>query len=434
MTELEIFKKCVSLGMTQAGAAGCTANILTESAGRPNNVEDRCSLSDEEYTKGVDDGSYTDFIEDRYGYGLCQWTLPSRKKAFLEYAKGHGVSISDADMQFQFMVREMRENYSYVWNVLTHTSDAYDAGYVMCMQFERPANTQASAEARGRKATDIYDRCKEVGKTSYDPMKVVNWSLGEVGYHEKASNSQLDDPKANPGEGNWTKYAAHLDSLAGFYNGRKNGYAWCDVFVDDGFVICYGREAAQYLLCQPNNSAGAGCAYSAQYFKGKNQFYTKDPHPGDQIFFGSGWDNVWHTGLVVSVDANRVYTVEGNTTDCVAKRSYALNDPNIFGYGRPNWGKDSSGNDTQAKPITTYYDVQLPLLKEGDKNGYVKMVQTMLIERGYNCGNKKLLGREKPDGEFGPATKKAVQDFQRSNGLEPDGEVGGATYAKILNL
>ena len=29
MTELEIFKKCVSLGMTQAGAAGCTANILT---------------------------------------------------------------------------------------------------------------------------------------------------------------------------------------------------------------------------------------------------------------------------------------------------------------------------------------------------------------------------------------------------------------------
>lgn len=33
MTELEIYKKCLSLGMTPAGAAGCTASILAESAG-----------------------------------------------------------------------------------------------------------------------------------------------------------------------------------------------------------------------------------------------------------------------------------------------------------------------------------------------------------------------------------------------------------------
>ena len=48
---------------------------------------------------------------------------------------------------------------------------------------------------------------------SYNPQKVIGWALGEVGYHEKASNSQLDDPKANPGDGNWNKYAAYLDSL-----------------------------------------------------------------------------------------------------------------------------------------------------------------------------------------------------------------------------
>ena len=41
MKEFEIFRRCVALGMTNAGAAGCTANILAESGGKPNNVEDR---------------------------------------------------------------------------------------------------------------------------------------------------------------------------------------------------------------------------------------------------------------------------------------------------------------------------------------------------------------------------------------------------------
>ena len=83
MTELEIFQKC--LGMAKAGAAGCTANILAESAGNPTNVEDRCPISDKEYTAAVDNGSYEDFVGDSYGYGLCQWTLPSRKQKYLDY-------------------------------------------------------------------------------------------------------------------------------------------------------------------------------------------------------------------------------------------------------------------------------------------------------------------------------------------------------------
>lgn len=159
MTELEIYRLCLGLGMTPAGASGCTANIMAESAGRSNNVEDRSGISDATYTANVDNGSYAGFESDRYGYGLCQWTLPSRKKALLAYAKSHGVSISDIGMQFQFMAREMRAEYSYVWNVLTTTTDPYKAGYVMCSQYERPANTEASSQRRGNNAKTIYDRC-----------------------------------------------------------------------------------------------------------------------------------------------------------------------------------------------------------------------------------------------------------------------------------
>ena len=159
MTEIEIYGQCLKLGMTPAGAAGCTASILAESAGRSNNVEDRSGINDDVYTAGVDNGTYTNFVNDRYGYGYCQWTLPSRKKALYDYLKGYGKSIADSGGQFQFMAREMRSSYTYVWNILTHTADPYEAGYEMCKRFEIPADTERQAQFRGNEARKIYERC-----------------------------------------------------------------------------------------------------------------------------------------------------------------------------------------------------------------------------------------------------------------------------------
>lgn len=272
----------------------------------------------------------------------------------------------------------------------------------------------------------------------YNRQKVIDVALSQVGYKEKNSNENLDNFTANAGDQNWTKYARDLDAMSKFYNGRKNGFAWCDVFVDWCFVQAYGRTAAQYLLCQLDDSAGAGCSFSAQYFRNNGQFHISNPQPGDQIFFGASANNVWHTGLVVGVDSNRVYTVEGNTSDSVAKRSYMLQDSSIYGYGRPNWGTEElpvdEPSDMPAPLIepTHTYNIPVPLLDIGDKGSFVKSVQTLLIERGYNCGNKTLIGREKPDGDFGPSTEKAVSDFQRKFGLDIDGEVGGETWLALL--
>lgn len=423
MTELEIFKKCVGLGMTKAGAAGCTANILHESNGRPENVENTCPISDEDYTRGVDDGSYTNFVGDRYGYGLCQWTYYTRKEALLKYAKEHGVSIADADMQFQFMARELRESYAYVWNTLITTRDPYTAGYVMCEKFERPKGGETSAKQRGQKAKEIYDRCKNAGVETvyYDKQKLIDWAYSQIGYHE--------------GDNNWNKYAEIMDKVKDFYNGIKQNQPYCDIWYDCGCYVCYGREAALYLTCQPEKSCGAGCKFSAQYYQAKGRFFKSGPETADQIFFGSGWDNVWHTGMVVEVSDTHVTTIEGNTSDQVAKRTYKLSDPNIFGYGRPRWGNP---NDAEAPapetPAAPMCKPSLPELKIGDKNGYVKCLQRQLIAMGYACGGKKdERGIEIPDGEFGQKTKEAVQQVQKNHGLKVDGEVGVNTWPVILN-
>ena len=428
MTELEIFKKCVVLGMTKAGAAGCTANILHESNGRPDNVENTCPLSDEDYTKGVDNGTYTNFVNDHYGYGICQWTYFSRKEALMKYAKEHGVSIADANMQFQFMARELRESYSYVWNTLISSSDPYTAGYIMCEKFERPRGGVTSAQQRGQKAREIYERCKNAGVETvyYDKQKLIDWGYSQIGYHE--------------GDNNWNKYAEIMDKVQDFYNGIKQNQPYRDIWYDCGCYVCYGREAALYLTCQPEKSCGAGCKFSAQYYQAKGRFFKSGPETADQIFFGSGWDNVRHTGMVVEVSDTHVTTIEGNTSDQVAKRTYKLSDPNIFGYGRPRWGNPEDGEapaPEQPKKPAYIYKVEMPLLKYGDKDsgewGPVHTLQSVLIARGYTCGGKKkLLAGEEADGDFGKATKTAVEKFQQDHHMKTvDGEAGGETYAAL---
>lgn len=188
--------------------------------------------------------------------------------------------------------------------------------------------------------------------------KVIEIATAEVGYLEKKSNSQLDDKTANAGSNNYTKYARDLDNISGFYNGKKNGYAWCDVFVDWCFVQAFGVTEAKKLL--NHGTAGAGCIYSANYFRNASRFYTS-PKVGDQIFFGTK-GNETHTGLVYAVDSSKVYTIEGNTSGAsgvvangggVCKKSYALTYSKIVGYGRPNYDAEPTTTTTTTTTSTS---------------------------------------------------------------------------------
>ena len=176
--------------------------------------------------------------------------------------------------------------------------------------------------------------------------RVLAIALGEVGYLEKETSRDLDDATRNAGDENYTKYARDLDAIH-FYNGRKNGHAWCDVFVDWCFVRAFGENGAKERTFQPKFfllNKGAGCRYSYDYYAEAGRT-VEVPCPGDQIFFVSGPDTaICHTGLVCGLDETWVYTVEGNTSSeegvipnggTVAKKRYRLDDSRIAGYGRP---------------------------------------------------------------------------------------------------
>lgn len=228
--------------------------------------------------------------------------------------------------------------------------------------------------------------------------KLLKTARGEIGYCEKASNSNLDSKTGNAGSGNYTKYARDLDKISGFYNGRKNGHAWCDVFVDWCAVETFGVANAKKLLCQPSESLGAGCKYSMQYYQKKGQFYTS-PKPGDQIFFReSSGDGIAHTGWVERVDNSYVYTIEGNTSSssgvvanggCVADKKYKLTYARIAGYGRPDYNSidEVKTETTNTKTETTKTETSIGSIKVGSVVNFKgnKHYRSTNATKAYSC-------------------------------------------------
>ena len=149
------------------------------------------------------------------------------------------------------------------------------------------------------------------------------------------------------------------------------------MFVDWCFLTAFGDEKALKLLCQPEKSCGAGCTYSLRYYKNKGQFHTNDPKPGDQIFFGTSLDNATHTGIVESVDNKQVHTIEGNTSDQVARRNYSLSNSRNLGYGRPAYdGAPVEVPQPVTEPVAVPFLVRVSItdlnIRKGPGTDYAK--------------------------------------------------------------
>lgn len=185
---------------------------------------------------------------------------------------------------------------------------------------------------------------------AYTAAKAVAIAQGEIGYHEKASNASLDNKTANSGSANYTKYARDLYG-AGYYNGNKQGVAWCDMFFDWCiWQLCGKNKTKAEAMQYQTGDLGAGCVYSAQYYKTAKRWVTKNPQPGDQVFFYDSAKEEGHTGMVEKVSGSTLYTIEGNKDNQVKRCTYSLSDATIAGYGRPKYETETA---TTTKTTTS---------------------------------------------------------------------------------
>lgn len=132
------------------------------------------------------------------------------------------------------------------------------------------------------------------------------------------------------------------------------------------------------------------------------------------------------SGKIVQASINEKGTVTGGQTGDQTGREIYIRSYYNFPWNvvlRYTSGKTSSGADTATKEKE---ETEMRMLKTGDKGYQVWVLQTLLIARGFSCGETGA------DSDFGSATKAAVLNFQRANGLEVDGIVGPMTWTKLL--
>ena len=117
-----------------------------------------------------------------------------------------------------------------------------------------------------------------------------------------------------------------------FWNwyGFDSRVEWCACFVS----WCADQSG---LIESGNVPKFSLCSDGVTWFQGKNKWQSGGTTPlaGMIIFFD--WDHDGtsdHVGIVEKCEGGRVYTIEGNSSDQVRQRNYAVDYGAIMGYGR----------------------------------------------------------------------------------------------------
>lgn len=145
-----------------------------------------------------------------------------------------------------------------------------------------------------------------------------------VGRLIAAAEKELGTREAGNG---YTKYGFWYGTYYGDY---FTNLAWCAMFVS----WCANEAGISSTIIPPYANVETG---KSNFLNKKIYHFREDyvPKAGDLIFFLR--DGASHTGIVTGCDGTKVYTIEGNTSNMVARRSYDLNYRTIDGYASPNY-------------------------------------------------------------------------------------------------
>lgn len=350
--EEKIWNYLKGAGLNDFGTAGLMGNLYAESGLIPNNVENlyekRLGVTDASYTAAVDSGKYQFFSTDKAGYGLAQWTYCSRKAELLDYAQCCRRSIGDLEMQLDFLMKELREDYKAVLAVLKTAGSVRAASDTVLLKFERPADRSEAAQARraafGQRYYDKYAAGNAAGSGG-KPMtkqeqrqKIVSIAQSYIGCKESdGSHRKIID-----------LYNSHRPLARGY--AVKYTDAWCSTFAS-AVAIAAGMTDIIPTEC--------GCGKHIELFKKLGSWQEGDayvPKPGDYIFYdwqdsgvGDCTGSADHVGIVEKVSGTSITVIEGNYSDSVKRRTISVNGRYIRGYGVPKYGgKEATGGGTAA--------------------------------------------------------------------------------------
>ena len=199
----------------------------------------------------------------------------------------------------------------------------YGQGYITWAMRKYGEYSKGNAIEFSLKTAEQYG-WSSYGDMDYVPHVLRYYPLGQIFYDPDTTQlivevaaSQIGNVGGEP-YWSWYGFTERVEWCACFVSWCANKCGYLDTFIPKF----------------------AGCSTGVQWFKARNQWAdrTTTPEPGMIVFFDWDRDGVPdHTGIVEKIENGYVYTIEGNTSDSVRERSYALGHSGILGYGNPDF-------------------------------------------------------------------------------------------------
>lgn len=156
---------------------------------------------------------------------------------------------------------------------------------------------------------------RSIGNSIYKKEIAKTVSVTEDAPMVKVAKGQLGNIGGEP-YWSWQNFASRVEWCACFVS-------WCE----DQCGYLESGKAPSFALVSDGHD----------WFINRDQSIKggKTPSPGDLIFFS--WDTSGsrdHVGIVTAVIDDKVFTIEGNSSDMCRQKSYYIDSPVIVGYGR----------------------------------------------------------------------------------------------------
>ena len=444
-TEQIIWNFFKQKGLSDYAVAGIMGNLQAESNLRSNNLEDTKSkelgLSDEEYTKRVDNGTYTNFVDDSCGYGIAQWTTTGRKRKLLTICKANNKSISDLSCQLALIYEELQE-----LNILTtleKVKSISEASNLFLKKFENPKKQNITVQDQrtklGKKIYEILKNseggttmkytdknaplvCMQTNSTCYKGTSKID--IKGILWHSTGANNPNIKRYVQPSE-NDPRYKTLISKIG--KNDLKND--WNHISIQAGLNAWIGKlengtVATVQTMPWDYRPWGCGSGSRGSCNNGWIQFEICEDGLSDKSYF----DKVYQEACELTAYLCKKY----NLNPLGSVNFNGVKVPVKFGKNMNTVRNDvnailnASQNKTIAvEPEEIKYVFTDGVIRKGDIGENVKQLQSNLIQLGYSVGSYGA------DGDFGNATLQAVIQFQKDQGLDADGEVGPITQQAL---
>lgn len=216
----------------------------------------------------------------------------------------------------------------------------------------------------------------------------IQTAFSQIGYMEKASNSQLDSKTANVGSNNYQKYQRDV--------GAGNGEQWCQYFVDAvALYTCMGNITPE----EPETPAEKSTNNVANGQRWLNEYY------GTII-------KTYCNGKLLEVDG-QYGTRSRNAALAVWKDLMNRKFSSHLDPGNTNFGATCKKCASNA------------LVVNGSSGTFTFICQFILSANNCYIGVM--------DAECGKATVEAIKRYQKKKGLAVDGACGPDTWYSLFN-